>query len=123
MADRLRRGLGGRGEPDGGDDVLDCFQEREMMAAGAFLSGGELQNSMCRAWSAARFGRGGISEDVPDYGEEKESERRRRDHLQVPESLTHGSRTCGPPMRNRSSLTAQSAAERRGKRRGEVGLL
>jgi hypothetical protein len=35
----------------------------------------------CRAWSAARFGRGGISEDAPEYGEEKESKRRRRDHL------------------------------------------
>jgi hypothetical protein len=32
-------------------------------------------------------------------------------------------RKCGPPMRNQSGLAAQSAAERRGKRRGGCGVL
>jgi hypothetical protein len=77
----------------------------------------------CLAWSAARFGRGGISEDAPEYREDKESERRRRDHLQASELSTHSGGTCGPPMRNQSSLAAQSAAERRGKRREGRGVL
>jgi hypothetical protein len=77
----------------------------------------------CRAWSVARFGRGGISEDALEYGEEKESERRRRDHLQASEPSTHGDGTCGPSMRNRSGLVAQSTAGRRGKGEEDAGYL